>query len=75
MIPIKYAPNINSEGLLYEIWWRDDIITDMKTTIFEIQGSTSSILDTYKTYLGMSCDASCISASKSCAGSSNHCIL
>jgi hypothetical protein len=80
MIGIKHAADMNLEGLFYEIWWRDDIITDIQTTILAIQGAIPSIftsppeLDPYKTYLGITCDVSCRNASRSCAGSSTNCI-
>jgi hypothetical protein len=74
---IKKALEGDLEGFFYEIWWFDDIKTNIETTLYAITQSkpaaftSSPILDPYKTYNNISCSSSCTNFRRSCSSAAN----
>jgi hypothetical protein len=77
---IKTTGTGGFQGFLYEIWWRDDISTDISTTFSAIEQARPAVLtkpaqdDPFKTHNSLSCSSTCTNNRNSCSESSSNCL-
>jgi hypothetical protein len=77
---IKESDVSELKGFIYEIWWRDDLTTDISTTFSSYASpkptnlTSPPELDPFKSYNSISCSTTCSNNKQSCSGSASSCV-